>query len=200
MATIILVRHGETRSNREQRVQGHRDSALTPKGVSQARRYGQTIRALVGAEPGWRVASSPLGRCAQTTGIICEIADLDFTTIAFDDRLKEIDAGSFSGLLKSELAARHPELMGGRGLDHWVFKSPDGESHAQLSARLAEWLASLAPDDKVVCVSHGIAGRVLRGLYLGLDPSQAMATESPQDALFVLKDGRIERVACAETP
>lgn len=195
MPTIILVRHGETRWNREGRVQGHGDSPLTPKGAAQARAYGLRLRDLLGDRSQWRVVSSPLGRCAQTTGILCEVADLDFRTITFDDRLREVHTGQWSGLPKADLAARHPGMLEGKGLDHWVFRCPGGESHQAVSARLGDWLAGLAPDDKVIAVSHGIAGRVLRGLYLGSDPGQAMRGDSPQDALFFMSKGCIERIS-----
>ncbi|RAU21639.1 histidine phosphatase family protein [Paramagnetospirillum kuznetsovii] len=193
MSTIILVRHGETQFNAEGRVQGWHDSALTPKGVAQAFRYGLCLRGLIEGGDGWRLVSSPLGRCAETTGILCEAAGLDAERVSYDARLKEINTGSLSGLLKSEIA---PELRGGHGLDHWVFKSPDGETHAALSARLAQWLAGIRPSEKLVVVSHGIAGKVLRGLYLGLDPAEALQADSPQDAVFVLRDGAVTRVAC----
>jgi len=198
--TIILVRHGETRWNREGRVQGHGDSPLTPKGAAQARAYGLRLRQMLGAgilgdRREWRVVSSPLGRCAQTTGILCEVADLDFHSITFDDRLREVHTGEWSGLPKAELAARHPGILESDGLDHWVFRCPGGESHQAVTSRLAEWLAGLAPGDKVVAVSHGIAGRVLRGLYLGSDPDQAMRGDSPQDALFFMSEGCIERIS-----
>ena len=195
MPTIILVRHGETVFNREGRIQGHLDSPLTLKGTEQACRDGLAIRRLIEADsgPGWRVVSSPLGRCAQTTGILCELAGLDAKAVTFDARLKEVDTGSLSGRLKSELP---PEAVGGNGLGHWVFRSPDGESHAAVAARLTSWLAEIPPGDRLVVVSHGIAGRVLRGLYLGQDPDQAMRGDSPQDAVFVLKGGAMTRVGC----
>ncbi len=193
MPTIILVRHGETVFNREGRIQGHLDSPLTLKGTEQACRYGVAIRRLIGDGQSWRVVSSPLGRCAQTTGILCELAGLDAATTTFDPRLKEVNTGSLSGRLKAELP---PETTGGSGLGHWVFHSPDGESHSAVAARLATWLADLQPGERLVVVSHGIAGRVLRGLYLGQDPDTAMRGDSPQDAVFVLKGGTVERVTC----
>lgn len=193
MSIIILVRHGETISNAEGRVQGWHDSALTPKGVAQAFRYGLTIRGLIGDGAGWRVVSSPLGRCAETTGILCEASGLDSAGVTYDHRLKEVNTGRLSGLLKAELP---PEMLGGHGLDHWVFRSPDGETHAAISARLAEWLAGVRPSEKLVVVSHGIAGRILRGLYLGQDPAEALKGDSPQDAVFVLEAGSIRRVDC----
>ncbi|MDO8607782.1 MAG: histidine phosphatase family protein [Phaeospirillum sp.] len=193
MPTIILVRHGETAFNLEGRVQGHQDSPLTIRGTEQACRYGLVIRRLITDGRDWRVVSSPLGRCAQTTGILCEIAGLDASTATFDHRLKEVDTGSLSGRLKAELP---PEASGGSGLGHWVFRSPDGESHAAVATRLASWLADIPAGDKLVVVSHGIAGRVLRGLYLGQDPDEAMRGDSPQDAVFILRAGLIERIAC----
>jgi len=192
--TILLLRHGETVSNLENRVQGHADSPLTPLGQAQARRAGRTLAALVGTGTDWRVMSSPLGRCACTTGIVCETAGLSFKTIQFEPRLAEIDTACFSGRTKAELVADYPTLMKGSGLDHWAFKAPGGESHAHLSARLREWLGSLAAEDRVIAVSHGVAGRVLRGLYLGQDPDAAMRAESPQEALFRLHGGTVERI------
>lgn len=195
MPTIILVRHGETRWNREGRVQGHGDSPLTPKGAAQARAYGLRLREMLGGTGQWRVVSSPLGRCVQTAGILCEVADLDFRAITFDERLREVHTGEWSGLPKAELAARHPGMLEGEGLGHWVFRCPGGESHQAVTARLADWLAGLRPGDKVVAVSHGIAGRVLRGLYLRDDPDRAMRGDSPQDALFLMAKGCIERIS-----
>ena len=194
MPTIILLRHGETASNREGRIQGQADSILTVKGTEQAFRYGLAIKGLIAGESGWKVVSSPLGRCAQTAGILCEAAGLDADAVTFDPRLMEVNTGSLSGRLKSELP---PEAVAGTGLDHWVFRSPDGESHQAITARLASWLASLNPGEKIICISHGIAGRVLRGIYLGLDPAEAMRSDSPQDALFMLRAGRMERMSCA---
>lgn len=193
MPTIILIRHGETEFNREGRIQGHADSPLTIRGTEQAFRHGLSVRRLIGDGEGWRIMSSPLGRCVQTTAILCAAAGLDTALVSHDHRLKEVDTGSLAGRLKTELSAG---LLGGTGLDHWVFKSPDGESHATLSARLARWLAERRPGERVICVSHGIAGRVLRGLYLGQDPAVALSGDSPQDALFVLRAGTIERIEC----
>jgi probable phosphoglycerate mutase len=197
MPTILLVRHGETHWNRVKRVQGHTDSLtpLTLRGVEQARAYGARIRRLIGDEPGWRVMSSPLARCVQTTAILCEAAGLDFERVTFDDRLKEVATGSFSGRLKSVLEARFPALMAGRGREVWYLRCPGGEDWDALAARLGDWLADLAAGDKVIAVSHGAAGKVVRALYGGLSPEAALAGDSPQDAFYRLRGGHIERIA-----
>lgn len=192
MATIILLRHGETHWNRQQRIQGHGDSPLTLKGIEQARAYGRALPPLLGAAR-WRLVSSPLSRCMQTMAIVCETAGLDFAQVERDARIKEVSTGEYSGRLKSEFTAGQ---LGGSGRQSWFFTCPGGESHEHMVARLSAWLASLGDDDHVLAVSHGIAGKILRGLYAGWDPDFALAQDSPQDALFLLRDGQVQRLAC----
>ncbi|CAA7621321.1 putative phosphoglycerate mutase GpmB [Candidatus Terasakiella magnetica] len=196
MPTILLIRHGETVWNRELRVQGHGDSPLTPKGIAQARAYGSKIREMLGDAHGWRVVSSPLGRCVQTTGILAEVAGLRFDAVTFDERLREVHAGSFSGRPRADLAAVHPDIWDGKGEAYWVFRTPGGESYTDVAIRVKAWWDSLAPGDTVIAVSHGIAGKVLRGQILGLSPDAAMAEDSPQTALFRVSPGVVERVEC----
>jgi probable phosphoglycerate mutase len=198
MPTILLCRHGETQWNHQKRVQGRADSMspLTLKGIDQAKAMGVAIRRLIGGESDWRVVASPLSRCVQSVGIICETAGLPFEEVTFDLRLAEVDTGSFSGMLKSEMKARHPELMAGKGLQTWFFRCPGGECWDDMAARIGAWLGEQPADAKLVVVSHGVAGRVLRSLYSGLDPEVLLADETPQDALFVLAEGKETRVAC----
>ncbi len=202
MPTILLLRHGETQWNRLRRIQGHVDAPapLTLKGVDQAKAYGATLRRLMGDGRGWQVMSSPLARCVQTTGVLCETAGLEFDDVVLDDRLKEVGTGSFSGWYKADLERRHPELMTGNGMAAWYFRCPGGETWHDLERRLGDWLDQRRPGDKVVVVSHGVAGKVLRGLYAGIAPAMVLAEDAPQDALFMLKDGTVERVACTAAP
>jgi probable phosphoglycerate mutase len=202
MPTILLLRHGETHWNRLHRIQGHVDAPtpLTLRGVAQAKAYGATVRRLMGDSRGWRVVSSPLARCVQTTGVLCETAGLEFDDVVLDDRLKEVGTGSFSGWYKPDLKRRHPELMTGSGLASWYFRCPGGETWHDLERRLGAWLGECRPGDKLVVVTHGVAGKVLRGLYGGLAPAAVLAEDAPQDALFVLAGGTVERVACTPVP
>jgi probable phosphoglycerate mutase len=194
MPTIILIRHGETHWNREKRAQGQGDSPLTLKGIAQAQAYGRTVAELVGSGDGWAVHASPLPRCKQTAAILCETVGLPYAGIHFDPRLMEVGTGAWSGLLKSEL----PEAVrGGTGVDSWYFRAPGGERYGHMETRIGSWLAERQAGEKVIVVSHGIAGKVLRGLYQNLPADQALAGDSPQDALFVLANGSVERKNCA---
>ena len=190
---IYLVRHGQTEFNRERRIQGHVDSALTELGVRQAKAVGRLLRDLIREPQGWRIVSSPLGRAHATAELIS--AKLGGLPVELDDRLKEMSWGAYDGRLRAELEAQEPETFGKTG---WAFDAATGESYEAVSARVGEWLDSLAPEPerKIIAVSHGISGRVLRGLYANLDRDAASLQDVPQDAVYLLQHGGVGRIDC----
>jgi len=190
---IYLVRHGQTEFNRERRIQGHVDSPLTALGVRQAHAVGRLLRDLIRDPAGWRIVSSPLGRAASTAEIVA--ARLGGLPVELDERLKEMSWGAHDGRLRAELEAEHPETFGRTG---WAFDAGTGESYEAVAARVGDWLASLPPEPqrKIVAVSHGISGRVLRGLYANLGRDQAGQQDVPQDAVYLLQHGGVGRIDC----
>jgi broad specificity phosphatase PhoE len=192
---IYLVRHGQTAFNAEGRLQGHVDSPLTGRGRAQAVRFGETLRGLTAPEEGWRIVSSPLGRARATAQAIRDA--LGWGEIELEPRLIELSWGDWDGRLRTDLQARHPEAFGQSG---WAFEAPTGESYDSVQARMADWLAGLVPEPgrRIIAVSHGVAGRVLRGVYAGLSRAETVAQDVPQDALYRLSGGGIERIDCAK--
>jgi len=190
---IYLVRHGQTEFNRERRIQGHVDSPLTELGVRQAQAVGRLLRDLIREPDGWRLVSSPLGRARATAELIS--ARLGGLPVELDDRLKEMSWGPHDGRLRAELEAEEPETFGKTG---WAFDARSGESYEAVSARIGAWLADLPPEPerRVVAVSHGISGRVLRGLYAGLDRDASSRQDVPQDAVYLLQNGGVGRIDC----
>jgi probable phosphoglycerate mutase len=63
-----------------------------------------------------------------------------------------------------------------------------------MADRARRWLATTAAGPDLIVVSHGAFGRVLRGIYSGLDPGQTLAQEEPQDSIFRLSGGSIARI------
>ena len=201
MPTILLFRHGETQWNRSHRIQGQTDamSPLTLKGVEQARAYGRDLARTLGSDiTKWNVVGSPLARCVQTLSALCDEAGIDFTNVHYDDRLKEVCCGAYSGKLRSEVELVDAGLFKGKGENSWYFRCPEGETLKELSQRLGDWLSDLRPADQVIVVTHGVAGKVLRGLYSGEPMSIALAEDSPQDAYFVMSQGKVVRRSCGE--
>ncbi len=193
---IYLVRHGRTEFNAEGRFQGHCDSPLTPLGVAQAERYGELLARLIADPAEWTLVASPLGRAVATADIIADSLGLhhDFPR---DPRLAEIGMGSWDGLTEYEIDAAFPGARDGSTRYDFFFRAPNGEGYDAFAGRLRSWLnEALAAARPIIAVSHGVAGRVLRGLYAGLDPAEALKLPAPQDAIFRLAGGRIERTDC----
>ncbi len=65
--TFFIIRHGETRWNLEQRIQGHRDSPLSPLGCRQA----EALAARLAGESFELIISSDLQRAWQTAQVDC---------------------------------------------------------------------------------------------------------------------------------
>lgn len=192
--TIFLVRHGQTVWNREGRVQGHRDSALTARGVEQARRAGRTLAALIAGRPPYVLHISPLGRARASAGLILEAIGPLLAGQRVDERLMEVGWGRWEGLTRSEIAAREPALWQAFEVDRWHVAPPGGESYAALTERACGWLESVRGEPRLIVVGHGAWCRALRGAYLGLPPTRTVALDDPQDAVFRLSAGSVARI------
>lgn len=190
---ILLLRHGETEWNVARRFQGQQDSALTGRGRAQARAMGGLVRDLIVREAGdWRLVSSPLGRAWATAN---EVARATGLAVELDERLAEVSCGDWEGLLREDVIAEHGESPSGGEL---IFRGPGGETYDDVLARLEAFLADLPPEPerRVVAVSHGAAGRVLRGLYGGLPKAEILTLDVPQDAVYRLMAGQVDRFDC----
>ncbi len=104
MQTIFLIRHGESEWNREGRVQGYQDSALSDLGVKQAHLIGKRLE----RESIDYAVSSTASRAADT----CRIAVGKRVRIELSERIREINLGVWEGRRSSELRENYPEVMG----------------------------------------------------------------------------------------
>lgn len=198
-AAIYITLHGETVWNLERRFQGHLDSPLTLRGVNQARLMGENLKRLFVDAIDCPIVSSPLGRAWSTAKIICEVLGISPRRIESDSRLAEIDLGSWSGLTREEIEARWPDALNGSSRYDWYFRSPDGETLEAATNRLSAWLKDAnIRNQVVVAVTHGVASRVLRGLYLQIAKEAELSLEVTRVAVFRLANGSIERLPCVE--
>lgn len=190
---IILVRHGQTVFNQSGRYQGACDSPLTGLGVQQARNVGSAVRSLVtGTASLW---SSPLGRAVTTAKIVKEAVGLSCDP-QVDERLREVSLGHWDGLTDEEIEQVSLGARDGSTRFDWFFRSPDGESFEQAKQRLRHWLLEVDGHGEChIAVSHGLSGRIIRGLYLGLPRDKMLRLDVPQDGVFLLADGRCRFVS-----
>lgn len=191
---IYLLRHGETEWNRQRRLQGQLDSRLTNRGIAQAVAMGLMLKRLLGdGAGGFRMVCSPIGRASETARLVAAALHYDPAAIAEEPRLVEHGFGVWQGELQVDLPQKFPEMWRAREADKWNYRVPEGESYALVSARLAEWLAEQSVDSPLIVVSHGLAGRILRGIYAHAKPAEIFAMTEPQDALFRLSHGVVTR-------
>jgi len=147
--TLVLVRHGETDWNRDNRFQGHADPPLNDTGRAQA----QVLAANLGAVTFTAAYTSPLRRARETADVLG--AALGLTPVV-DASLMEVDVGSWSGLTRTEVEARFPA-----GFARWLHGChgwDDGETNDDLGARVVAGLLRIGathPDMTVLAVTHG---------------------------------------------
>jgi 2,3-bisphosphoglycerate-dependent phosphoglycerate mutase len=107
MHTLVLLRHGESDWNRENRFTGWTDVDLSATGIEEARRAGRILR-----QHGFTfdvAYTSLLKRAIRTLWIALDEMDLMWVPVLRSWRLNERHYGALQGLNKAETAARHGE-------------------------------------------------------------------------------------------
>jgi 2,3-bisphosphoglycerate-dependent phosphoglycerate mutase len=109
MPKIVLLRHGESEWNRENRFTGWTDVDLSEKGVAEAHAAGRVMR-----EAGLvfdLAFTSVLRRAIKTLNIALDDMDLLWIPVTKHWRLNERHYGALQGLNKAETAAQHGEAQ-----------------------------------------------------------------------------------------
>jgi broad specificity phosphatase PhoE len=159
---VYIIRHGQTRQNREKRLQGRSDLPLDETGTAQARALGERFRSRGIVFD--RVISSPLRRAVQTA----RLAAGEDAPLVTDERLIEMDYGPYEGM---DLRHPAPEVL--TFFSDFVHNSapPGMEPLPEIVRRLGELLEELAEESgkRIILLStHAIA---MKGALEYLDPS-----------------------------
>lgn len=183
---LILVRHGETQWNRENRVVGFADIGLNDEGRKQVKRLALALK----EERVDAIYASPLSRAWETAQ---EVARYHDEEVKADDAFKEMDAGELDGLTYEDMRDRYGELI-----KQWLSEPasvimPGGESLANVQERA--WLAvekirEKHPDDVVMVVSHNFVILCIICKALGLDLSQFRRLRPHVASISILNIGR----------
>jgi 2,3-bisphosphoglycerate-dependent phosphoglycerate mutase len=105
MKKLMLIRHGESTWNRENRFTGWTDVPLNPKGVEEAVRTGRLLK---NEGYGFDIAyTSVLKRAVKTLWIVLEEMDMMWLPVYRSWRLNERHYGALQGLNKAETAEKH---------------------------------------------------------------------------------------------
>ena len=183
---LILVRHGETQWNRENRVVGFAGIGLNDEGRKQVKRLALALK----EERVDVIYASPLSRAWETAQ---EVARYHDGEVKADDAFKEMDAGELDGLTYEDMRDRYGELIKQWLSDPAFVIMPGGESLANVQERA--WLAvekirEKHPDDVVMVVSHNFVILCIICKALGLDLSQFRRLRPHVASISILNIGR----------
>ncbi len=109
MHKVVLLRHGESTWNQENRFTGWTDVDLTERGRAEAAEAGRLLR-----EGGYvfdLAFTSVLKRAIKTLGIALDVLDQLWIPVIKSWRLNERHYGALQGLNKAETAAKHGEAQ-----------------------------------------------------------------------------------------
>ena len=169
MPKLILLRHGESQWNLENRFTGWVDVPLTPRGEEEARIAGEHLRDL----PIDLLYTSVLQRAINTARIALETAGKHDLPTERDQALNERHYGDLQGLNKAETAAQYGEEQVHIWRRSYDVSPPgaQGESLKDTAARtLPYFQAHILPDIKagknVLVVAHGNS---LRSIVMELE-------------------------------
>ncbi len=154
----MMVRHAEAHGNREGRMLGHQETALTAHGISQAQSLKRQLQQQA-VLPNC-LYTSPQRRACQTARIL---AGSSGVPIHVCEDLRELDQGLFTGLTWAEAYHRYPELCARlEGTSDWL-PVPGAESPQAARVRAERFLSALlssspdpaAPCPTILVVTHG---------------------------------------------
>jgi len=167
MALLVLVRHGESQWNLENRFTGWIDIPLTEKGREEARRAAEKIRDIHFD----RAYTSVLQRATESLDIMLQVIGQQGIPVAYDRALNERHYGDLQGLNKAETA----EKFGKKQVHLWRrsydVAPPGGESLKDTAARTLPYFeAHILPDlhagKNVLVSAHGNS---LRSIVMQVD-------------------------------
>ncbi|NMC12434.1 MAG: histidine phosphatase family protein [Chloroflexi bacterium] len=194
MGCIILVRHGQTEWNRNERFRGRADIPLNQTGLEQAEATGAWIAAH------WRpeaIYASPLSRAMQTAEATARHFDITVQPVS---GLADIDYGEWQGLTPEEARQRWQEQV-----DNWYNAPekaviPGGESLQELRKRLMDTLMTLCqkhPQGTIMLVGHTVVNRVILLGVLGLGNERFWRIKQDTCAINIIEwDGTDFTLVC----
>lgn len=164
---ILLWRHGRTASNADGRFQGQQDVPLDDVGLVQVKEAAELLAAMIGTTS-CRLVSSDLSRAIVTAQVLAVRLGIPVST---DPELREVNAGEWEGLLRTEIAANYPrELAAWRAGED--VRVGGGERRSEAGARAERAIRRHAAQQDggiLVIASHGAALRGALTRLLDLD-------------------------------
>lgn len=194
MPTLVLIRHGQSIWNLQNRFTGWVDVPLSPNGEAEARRAADHLKGMH-----FDVAyTSGLRRAQDTLSIILATLDIDLPVIR-DQALNERHYGDLQGLDKDETRARHGEEQVKIWRRSFDIPPPNGESLKDTAARTLPFfdraiMGDIRKGRNVLVAAHGNSNRSIVMKLDDLSGEEVIALELGTGVPLVYElemDGRV---------
>ncbi len=167
MKHVVLIRHGESQWNLENRFTGWVDVPLSPKGEQEAREAGEKLRAFRFDQ----AFTSVLTRAIRTLEIVLDVIGQPGLPVEQNQALNERMYGELQGLNKTETAEKYGEAQVKLWRRSYDVRPPGGESLEDTADRVLPYYREriwplLAKGETLLVAAHGNS---LRALVMHLD-------------------------------
>ncbi len=186
MPNLLLIRHGESEYNAQERFTGLHDPTLSENGRTQAAMMAGAVK---GLKPDVAFTSM-LGRAKDTLDIILQTNGWENTPVYSNAALNERDYGDFSGMYHKEIIDRFGEAQYTKFRRGWDEPIPKGETLKMVYRRVILYFVSvilpeLKHGNNTLVVAHGNTLRSLIKHLDGLDDVEVGRLELPLAEILV---------------
>lgn len=175
MPELVIVRHGQSVWNLENRFTGEVDVVLTPLGREEARAAGKKLTGISFSQG----FTSVLQRAIESISIILEETGHPNLPVTRNAALNERNYGQLQGFNKAGIAQQYGDAQVALWRRSWSVRPPGGESLADTAARVMPYYHSaieplLRKGENILIVAHGNS---LRSLMMYLENISEEAIE-----------------------
>jgi len=190
MPQLVLIRHGESQWNLENRFTGWVDIPLSPNGEKEARKAGEKLKGYKFDE----AFTSVLIRAIRTYEIVAETAGFNNLPLEKDKALNERMYGDLQGLNKDETRKKFGDEQVRLWRRSYDVAPPNGESLKETAARVMPYYHSrIEPDLKsgknILIVAHGNSLRALIMFIENISKDDIVKLEIPTGIPIVYELG-----------
>jgi len=199
MPKLILIRHGQSLWNLENRFTGWVDVPLTKQGEDEARRAGDKLKPYQ-----FDVAyTSALSRAQRTCALVLEASGREYTPVIRDQALNERHYGDLQGLNKADTAAKYGDEQVKIWRRSYDVPPPNGEALKNTAERTLPFferciMGDIRQGKNVLVVAHGNSNRSIvmalenlskeEVLELNLDTGVPLVYELTEDGKVLSKE------------
>lgn len=183
MGRLVLLRHGESQWNLENRFTGWVDVPLSPRGIQEARNAGEKLRGFTFD----RAFTSVLTRANETLRLVLETINQSNIPIEKDKSLNERMYGELQGLNKAETAKKYGDEQVKIWRRSFDVPPPGGESLKETAERVLPYYKDkiwphILKGETVLIAAHGNSLRALVMELEQLSKEQVLELNIPTGA------------------